>query len=68
LAKNRYGWQKRAKELARKQKQEDKMRRRQNKGAAQEIEETPAFTEEMPAEELTDQEENDLQPESPPQD
>jgi hypothetical protein len=31
LAKNRYGWQKRAKELARKQKQEDKIRRRQGK-------------------------------------
>jgi hypothetical protein len=31
LAKNRYGWQKRAKELARKQKKEDKIRRRQGK-------------------------------------
>jgi hypothetical protein len=68
LAKNRYGWQKRAKELARKQKQEDKMRRRQNKGATQEVQETQALPEEMPAEELTDQEETDLQPESPLQD
>jgi hypothetical protein len=31
LARNRYGWQKRAKELARKQKHEDKMKRRQGK-------------------------------------
>jgi hypothetical protein len=31
LAKNRYGWQKRAKELARKQKKEDKIKRRQGK-------------------------------------
>ena len=68
MAKNRYGWQKRAKELARKQKQEDKMKRRQNKAAAQEVEETLALPEEVPAEELTDQEETDLQPESPPQD
>ena len=68
MAKNRYGWQKRAKEIARKQKQEDKMKRRQNKAAAQEVEETLALPEEVPAEELTDQEETDLQPESPPQD
>jgi len=32
MAKSRYGWQKRAKELARKQKNEEKMKRRQNKG------------------------------------
>jgi len=31
LAKNRYGWNKRLKELARKMKQEEKLRRRQNK-------------------------------------
>ncbi len=31
MAKSRYGWQKRAKELARKQKNEEKMKRRQNK-------------------------------------
>jgi hypothetical protein len=68
LAKNRYGWQKRAKELARKQKQEDKMRRRQNKAAAREVEETPELLEEVPAEELTDREETDLPPDSPPQD
>ncbi len=33
MAKNRYGWQKRAKELARKQKHDDKMMRRQGKAA-----------------------------------
>jgi hypothetical protein len=31
LARNRYGWQKRAKELARKQKHDDKLKRRQGK-------------------------------------
>jgi hypothetical protein len=31
LARNRYGWQKRAKEIARKQKNDDKMKRRQGK-------------------------------------
>jgi hypothetical protein len=31
LARNRYGWQKRAKEMARKQKNDDKMKRRQGK-------------------------------------
>ena len=68
MAKNRYGWQKRAKEIARKQKQEEKMKRRQNKAAAQELEETPELSEEVPAEEFTDREETDFQPESPPQD
>jgi hypothetical protein len=29
MAKNRYGWEKRAKEMARKQKQDEKMKRRQ---------------------------------------
>ena len=29
MAKNRYGWEKRAKEIARKQKQDEKMKRRQ---------------------------------------
>ena len=68
MAKNRYGWQKRAKEIARKQKQEDKMKRRQNKAAAREVEETPDLLEEVPAEEFSDREETDLQPDSPPQD
>jgi hypothetical protein len=31
MAKNRYGWEKRTKELARKAKHEEKMKRRQNK-------------------------------------
>ncbi|MCK9376357.1 MAG: hypothetical protein M0P73_09410 [Syntrophobacterales bacterium] len=31
MARNRYGWQKRAKELARKQKNDDKIKRRQGK-------------------------------------
>lgn len=32
MARNRYGWEKRAKELARKQKHDEKIKRRQNKG------------------------------------
>ena len=31
MAKNRYGWEKRAKEMARKQKQDEKMKRRQGR-------------------------------------
>ena len=31
MARNRYGWEKRAKEMARKQKSEEKMKRRQGK-------------------------------------
>ncbi len=34
MARNRYGWEKRAKELARKQKNEEKMKRRQGKAVA----------------------------------
>jgi hypothetical protein len=41
LARNRYGWEKRAKELARKQKNEEKMKRRQGK--------IPASPQEIPA-------------------
>jgi hypothetical protein len=41
LARNRYGWQKRAKELARKEKKDEKMKRRQNKT-------NPPLAEEMP--------------------
>jgi hypothetical protein len=40
LARNRYGWNKRAKEIARKQKSEEKLKRRQNK-AQKAVEETP---------------------------
>ena len=39
MARNRYGWQKRAKEIARKQKNDDKMKRRQGKGPLPEGEE-----------------------------
>jgi len=41
LARNRYGWEKRAKEIARKQKNEEKMKRRQGKVPDPEPEETP---------------------------
>jgi hypothetical protein len=34
LAKNRYGWNKRVKEIARKMKKEEKIKRRQNKSKA----------------------------------
>ncbi len=41
LARNRYGWQKRAKELARKEKNDEKMKRRQSKTASPPAEELP---------------------------
>jgi hypothetical protein len=41
LARNRYGWQKRAKELARKEKSDDKMKRRQGKATTPPAEEMP---------------------------
>jgi hypothetical protein len=49
MAKNRYGWEKRAKELARKQKNEEKMKRRQGKTSTPPAEETAeeAQTEEV---------------------
>jgi hypothetical protein len=46
LARNRYGWEKRAKEMARKQKNEEKMRRRQGKTPTEPVEETPQASEE----------------------
>ncbi|MFA5183856.1 MAG: hypothetical protein WC405_21340 [Syntrophales bacterium] len=46
MAKNRYGWQKRAKELARKQKNDDKIKRRQGKALEPTVTELPAATEE----------------------
>jgi len=52
LAKNRYGWQKRAKELARKQKHDDKLKRRQNKA------ETPEAGEMTEASEIVEEEVN----------
>jgi len=44
LAKNRYGWNKRIKEIARKMKQEDKLKRRQSKGKEKSMEEPPGDT------------------------
>jgi len=44
LAKNRYGWNKRIKEIARKMKQEDKLKRRQSKSREKQAEETPEDT------------------------
>jgi hypothetical protein len=41
LARNRYGWQKRAKEMARKEKHDEKMKRRQGKITAPPAEEMP---------------------------
>lgn len=41
LAKNRYGWNKRIKELNRKMKQEEKRKRRQNKSQEKSTEPTP---------------------------
>ena len=40
MARNRYGWEKRAKEVARKQKNDEKMKRRQGKAPAPAEEET----------------------------
>ena len=45
MARNRYGWQKRAKELARKQKHDDKMKRRQGKIQPESAAELPEATE-----------------------
>ena len=36
MARNRYGWEKRAKEIARKQKSDEKMKKRQNRATAEE--------------------------------
>jgi hypothetical protein len=46
LARNRYGWEKRAKEMARKQKNEEKMRRRQGKVSTEPASESPVAVEE----------------------
>jgi len=47
LARNRYGWQKRAKELARKEKHDEKMKRRQNKTASTLAEAMPEVVEDL---------------------
>jgi hypothetical protein len=44
LAKNRYGWNKRIKEIARKMKQEDKLKRRQSKTQEKPPEDSPEET------------------------
>jgi hypothetical protein len=41
LARNRYGWNKRTKEIARKQKSEEKIKRRQGKPLTPPVEEPP---------------------------
>jgi len=41
LARNRYGWQKRAKEIARKEKNDEKMKRRQGKTITAPAEDLP---------------------------
>lgn len=52
MAKNRYGWNKRVKELARKMKKEEKIKRRQSKSQAKMAENLPENRDEeaMPGE------------------
>jgi hypothetical protein len=47
LARNRYGWEKRAKEMARKQKNDEKMKRRQGKAGAPATEEKPEAVDDL---------------------
>jgi len=47
LARNRYGWEKRAKEMARKQKNDEKMKRRQGKAGAPATEENPEAVDDL---------------------
>jgi hypothetical protein len=47
VARNRYGWEKRAKEIARKQKSDEKMKKRQNQATAEETPEEPKAQEEV---------------------
>jgi hypothetical protein len=47
LARNRYGWQKRAKEMARKEKNDEKMKRRQGKIVSSPAEVMPEVSEEF---------------------
>lgn len=51
MARNRYGWEKRAKEIARKQKSDEKMKKRQNRATEEETEEEPKAQEEGTIEE-----------------
>ena len=47
MARNRYGWEKRAKEMARKQKNDEKMKRRQGKTETAPAEEMPEVAEDL---------------------
>ena len=47
MARNRYGWEKRAKEMARKQKNDEKMKRRQGKIEAPTVAEAPEAGEDL---------------------
>ena len=47
MARNRYGWEKRAKEMARKQKNDEKMKRRQGKTETAPAEESPEVVEDL---------------------
>jgi hypothetical protein len=51
VARNRYGWEKRAKEIARKQKSDEKMKRRQNRAADKDAPEVAEVQEEGTIEE-----------------
>jgi len=51
VARNRYGWEKRAKEIARKQKSDEKMKKRQHQATAEETSEEPTAQEEGTIEE-----------------
>jgi hypothetical protein len=46
VARNRYGWEKRAKEIARKQKSDEKMKKRQHLATAEATQEEPKAQEE----------------------
>ena len=52
MARNRYGWQRRAKELARKQKNDDKMKRRQGKAPLSDVQGMPGVEETLGADAL----------------
>ena len=39
MARNRYGWEKRSKEIARKQKSDEKLKKRQNRATSEEVSE-----------------------------
>ncbi len=51
MARNRYGWEKRAKEIARKQKSDEKMKKRQHRATDTDSHEEPKAQEEGAIEE-----------------